>query len=111
MAAAGAAALASLGLYSVASILHVVALSGPTWTVNVRSLVVKVGGVSAAATCGARASRPATSNGKGWRIHRVWSMAFPRAQVDVLVLAAGGVVGEAWMTGVLAGIEDESELD
>jgi NTE family protein len=27
---------------------------------------------------------------------------------DVLVLAAGGVVGEAWMTGVLAGIEDEA---
>ena len=25
---------------------------------------------------------------------------------DLLVLAAGGVVGEAWMTGVLAGIED-----
>ncbi len=30
---------------------------------------------------------------------------------DVLVLAAGGVVGEAWMTGVLAGIEDSSGLD
>ena len=27
---------------------------------------------------------------------------------DVLVLAGGGVVGEAWMTGVLAGIEDEA---
>lgn len=27
---------------------------------------------------------------------------------DVLVLAAGGVVGEAWMTGVLAGIEEAS---
>jgi NTE family protein len=30
---------------------------------------------------------------------------------DVLVLAAGGVVGEAWMTGVLAGIEAESDID
>src|SRR5512132_1774030 len=30
---------------------------------------------------------------------------------DVLVLAGGGVVGEAWMTGVLAGIEDGAEID
>jgi NTE family protein len=30
---------------------------------------------------------------------------------DVLVLAGGGVVGEAWMTGVLAGIEDQSGAD
>ena len=30
---------------------------------------------------------------------------------DVLVLAAGGVVGEAWMTGVLAGIEDAAGVD
>src|SRR4051794_35362146 len=30
---------------------------------------------------------------------------------DVLVLAAGGVVGEAWMTGVLAGIEAETDID
>ena len=30
---------------------------------------------------------------------------------DVLVLAGGGVVGEAWMTGVLAGIEEESGAD
>jgi NTE family protein len=30
---------------------------------------------------------------------------------DVLVLAGGGVVGEAWMTGVLAGIEDASGAD
>ena len=30
---------------------------------------------------------------------------------DVLVLAGGGVVGEAWMTGVLAGIEDEAGAD
>ena len=30
---------------------------------------------------------------------------------DVLVLAGGGVIGEAWMTGVLAGIEDEAGAD
>jgi NTE family protein len=30
---------------------------------------------------------------------------------DVLVLAGGGVLGEAWMTGVLAGIEDETGID
>jgi hypothetical protein len=30
----------------------------------------------------------------------------PFVAPDVLVLAGGGVVGEAWMTGVLAGIED-----
>jgi NTE family protein len=30
---------------------------------------------------------------------------------DVLVLGAGGVVGEAWMTGVLAGIEDGAGVD
>jgi NTE family protein len=30
---------------------------------------------------------------------------------DVLVLAGGGVVGEAWMSGVLAGIEDASGAD
>jgi NTE family protein len=30
---------------------------------------------------------------------------------DVLVLAGGGVVGEAWMTGVLAGIEDAAGAD
>jgi NTE family protein len=30
---------------------------------------------------------------------------------DVLVLAGGGVVGEAWMTGVLAGIEDAAGID
>jgi len=30
---------------------------------------------------------------------------------DVLVLAAGGVVGEAWMSGVLAGIEDAGGAD
>ena len=33
------------------------------------------------------------------------------AAPDVLVLAGGGVIGEAWMTGVLAGIEDESGAD
>jgi NTE family protein len=30
---------------------------------------------------------------------------------DVLVLAGGGVIGEAWMTGVLAGIEDAARID
>ncbi len=30
---------------------------------------------------------------------------------DVLVLAGGGVVGEAWMSGVLAGIEDGAGVD
>jgi NTE family protein len=30
---------------------------------------------------------------------------------DILVLAAGGVLGEAWMSGVLAGMEDASGLD
>jgi NTE family protein len=30
---------------------------------------------------------------------------------DVLVLGGGGVLGEAWMTGVLAGIEDAARLD
>jgi NTE family protein len=30
---------------------------------------------------------------------------------DLLVLGAGGVVGEAWMTGVLAGIEDAAGVD
>jgi NTE family protein len=30
---------------------------------------------------------------------------------DVLVLAGGGIVGEAWMHGVLAGIEDASDAD
>jgi NTE family protein len=34
-----------------------------------------------------------------------------RLAPDVLVLGAGGVVGEAWMTGVLAGIEDAAGLD
>jgi len=30
---------------------------------------------------------------------------------DVLVLGAGGILGEAWMMGVLAGIEDAADLD
>ena len=30
---------------------------------------------------------------------------------DVLVLAGGGILGEAWMMGVLAGIEDGAEVD
>jgi NTE family protein len=30
---------------------------------------------------------------------------------DVLVLAGGGVIGEAWMTGVLAGMEDAAGID
>jgi NTE family protein len=33
------------------------------------------------------------------------------ARPDVLVLAAGGILGEAWMSGVLAGIEDEHGWD
>ena len=33
------------------------------------------------------------------------------AAPDVLVLGAGGVVGEAWMTGVLGGIEDAAGVD
>lgn len=33
------------------------------------------------------------------------------AQPDVLVLAAGGILGEAWMSGVLAGIEDAAGWD
>jgi NTE family protein len=33
------------------------------------------------------------------------------AAPDVLVLAGGGVIGEAWMTGLLGGIEDEAGVD
>jgi NTE family protein len=33
------------------------------------------------------------------------------ATPDVLVLSGGGVLGEAWMTGVLAGLEDATGLD
>src|SRR4051812_34952636 len=35
----------------------------------------------------------------------------PFLRPDVLVLAAGGTVGEAWMTGVLAGIEEATGVD
>ena len=38
-------------------------------------------------------------------------LGLPLRPPDVLVLAGGGVVGEAWMTGVLAGIEEESGAD
>src|ERR1700722_3243092 len=34
-----------------------------------------------------------------------------RSRPDVLVLGGGGVLGEAWMTGVLAGIEDATGID
>ena len=30
---------------------------------------------------------------------------------DVLVLAAGGILGEAWMSGLLGGIEDAADVD
>jgi NTE family protein len=35
----------------------------------------------------------------------------PLLRPDVLVLAAGGTVGEAWMTGVLAGLEQATGID
>lgn len=35
----------------------------------------------------------------------------PLARPDILVLAAGGILGEAWMSGLLAGAEDASDLD
>jgi NTE family protein len=35
----------------------------------------------------------------------------PFLRPDVLVLGAGGTVGEAWMTGVLAGIEEAAAID
>src|SRR5436190_11281215 len=35
----------------------------------------------------------------------------PFLRPDVLVLAAGGTVGEAWMTGVLAGLEEATGVD
>jgi NTE family protein len=34
-----------------------------------------------------------------------------RSRPDVLVLGGGGVLGEAWMMGVLAGIEDGADVD
>ncbi|HEX4625218.1 MAG TPA: patatin-like phospholipase family protein [Solirubrobacteraceae bacterium] len=35
----------------------------------------------------------------------------PFSRPDVLVLAGGGLIGEAWMTGVLAGMETASGID
>ncbi len=35
----------------------------------------------------------------------------PFARPDVLVLAGGGTLGEAWMTGLLAGVEDAGDVD
>jgi NTE family protein len=35
----------------------------------------------------------------------------PAKQPDVLVLGAGGILGEAWTMAVLAGLEDASEID
>jgi NTE family protein len=35
----------------------------------------------------------------------------PLTRPDVLVLAGGGLVGEAWMTGVLAGLESDAGID
>jgi NTE family protein len=37
--------------------------------------------------------------------------AAPATRPDVLVLAGGGTLGEAWMTGLLAGLEDAGGLD
>ncbi len=34
-----------------------------------------------------------------------------RSRPDVLVLGAGGVLGEAWLSGVLAGVEDSTEIE
>ena len=34
-----------------------------------------------------------------------------RTPPDILVLGAGGVLGEAWMSGLLAGIEDRTAFD
>src|ERR1700734_109344 len=34
-----------------------------------------------------------------------------RTRPDVLVLGGGGVLGEAWMMGVLAGVEDAASFD
>jgi NTE family protein len=39
------------------------------------------------------------------------SLGSVRSRPDVLVLGGGGVLGEAWMMGVLAGIEDAAGLD
>jgi NTE family protein len=37
--------------------------------------------------------------------------ALPTSHPDILVLAGGGIVGEAWMHGILAGLEDGAGLD
>ena len=47
------------------------------------------------------------SSRRPFRVTRVPGFVAP----DVLVLAGGGVIGEAWMTGLLAGIEDEAGAD
>src|SRR4051812_11402879 len=85
------------------------------------------------------ASRRARTRGPMWICDSSWSMSAMRARTlsrtsvcraakrpggmaslrrvaeflrpDVLVLAGGGIVGEAWMQGLLAGIEDASGLD
>jgi NTE family protein len=41
----------------------------------------------------------------------VGSLKRVRTRPDVLVLGGGGVLGEAWMMGVLAGIEDGADVD
>jgi NTE family protein len=42
---------------------------------------------------------------------RPGSLGLVRTRPDVLVLGGGGVLGEAWMMGVLAGLEDGADLD
>jgi NTE family protein len=44
-------------------------------------------------------------------MHRTLSRVGRFVAPDVLVLAGGGVVGEAWMTGLLAGLEDAGGAD
>jgi NTE family protein len=56
---------------------------------------------------GRRVRRRGDPRRRSRRLARVGRFVAP----DVLVLAGGGVVGEAWMTGVLAGIEDASGAD
>src|SRR5581483_3076538 len=45
------------------------------------------------------------------RLCWVASGSMMRSRPDVLVLGGGGVLGEAWMMGVLAGIEDATGFD
>lgn len=52
-------------------------------------------------------SRPTAGNLKVRDV--VWSVV--RTRPDILVLGAGGVLDEAWMGGVLAGIEDATGFD